>query len=201
MTSAKQLLMLFLVLAFAGMASAQILEFGVGGGVSRLTNNTLGTVDTGQTTLKASLMNGWRLNFRMGINPYSHFGYEAGYSYVRTNLDYFGQQEVKAAAHQGTFALLGYLTPEGTRIRPFFAGGAQFSTFPYPGYSVSQGANETKFGINYGTGVKAKVTDKWLIRLDFRQYLSPKPDFGLAPQKPEGWLRMNEISMGVAFYM
>ncbi|MGQ9632768.1 MAG: outer membrane beta-barrel protein [Bryobacteraceae bacterium] len=200
MTCVKQLLVLSLLLAFAGVASAQILEFGVGGGASRLSNNTLAVLVAGPPELRADLMSGWRLNFRLGINPYSHFGYEAGYSYVRSNLDYAGQ-EVKAAAHQGTFAMLAYLTPEGTRVRPFFAGGAQFSTFPYPGYSVSQGANETKFGINYGTGIKAKVTDRWLIRLDFRQYLSPKPDFGLAPQKPEGWLRMNEISMGFSFYM
>jgi len=200
MTCVKQLLVLSLLLAFAGVASAQILEFGVGGGASRLSNNTLAVLTAGPPQLRADLMNGWRLNFRLGVNPYSHFGYEAGYSYVRSNLDYAGR-EVKAAAHQGAFAMLAYITPEGTRVRPFFAGGAQFSTFPYPGYSVSQGANETKFGINYGTGVKAKVTDRWLIRIDFRQYLSPKPDFGLAPQKPEGWLRMNEISMGFSFYM
>lgn len=200
MTSVKQLLVLSLLLVFAGVASAQIIEFGVGGGASRLTNNTLATLTAGPPPLTAYLQNGWRLNFRLGINPYSHFGYEAGYSYVRANLNYAGQ-EVKEAAHQGTFALLGYLTPEGTRVRPFFAGGVQFSTFPYPGYSVSQGANETKFGINYGTGIKAKVSDRWLVRFDFRQYLSPKPDFGLAPAKPQGWLRMNEISMGVSFYM
>jgi opacity protein-like surface antigen len=200
MTSVKQLLVLSLLLVFAGVASAQILEFGVGGGASRLTNNTLAVLAAGPPPITAYLQNGWRLNFRLGINPYSHFGYEAGYSYVRTNLNYAGQ-EVKAAAHQGTFALLGYVTPEGTRVRPFFAGGVQFSTFPYPGYSVSQGANETKFGINYGTGIKAKVSDRWLVRFDFRQYLSPKPDFALAPAKPEGWLRMNEISMGFSFFM
>lgn len=200
MTSVKPLLVLFLLVVVGGVASAQILEFGVGGGASRLSNNTLAVLAAGPPTLKADLKNGWRLNFRIGVNPYTHFGYEAGYSYVRTNLDYAGQ-EVKAAAHQGVFAALAYLTPEGTRVRPFFAGGVHFSTFPYPGYSVSQGANETKFGLNYGTGVKAKVTDRWLIRLDFRQYLSPKPDFGLAPTKPEGWLRMNEISAGFAFYM
>ena len=33
-----------------------------------------------------------------------------------------------------------------------------------------------KFGVNYGGGVKVRVTDKWLMRLDFRQYTSPKPD-------------------------
>jgi hypothetical protein len=48
-------------------------------------------------------------------------------------------------------------------------------------------------------GLKVRVTDKWLMRMDFRRYASPKPDFGLAATPPQGWIRMNEVSLGVAF--
>ena len=85
-------------------------------------------------------------------------------------------------------------------MRPFIAGGAGFTNFVLPGSSVSQGGGTMKFGVNYGFGVKTRVTDKWLMRVDFRQYTSPKPDFGLsAISPPQGWVKMNEISLGVAY--
>jgi hypothetical protein len=54
--------------------------------------------------------------------------------------------------------------------------------------------------VNYGAGVKVRTSDRFLIRLDFRQYLSPKPDFNF-PTAPEGWLRLNEISAGFSYTM
>ena len=42
-----------------------------------------------------------------------------------------------------------------------------------------------------------KVATNWLVRFDFRQYESGKPDFGIF--SPHGRLFQNEISAGFAF--
>ena len=51
-------------------------------------------------------------------------------------------------------------------------------------------------GVNYGFGIKAKVTASWQVRFDFRQYETGKP-FDLPGAS--GQLLQNEISGGVAF--
>lgn len=161
-------------------------------GASVLSNATLFSDPTGT----AKLNNGFRMGFRVTLNPYRFFGHEVGYGYNRTNLDLAGEV-LGMATHQPFYNFLVYATPEGSRIRPFIAAGAQASTFVPPGGSVSQGSGTIKFGVNYGFGTKVKVAEKWLVRVDFRQYASPKPDwFQVAPQ---GWLRMNEISAGFSY--
>jgi opacity protein-like surface antigen len=198
MTALRQSLILFLLLVTAGAALAQVLEVGGGAGVNRISNGVLSNDTSTSPPTVVQVKNGWRFGFRMTLNTKSHFGHEAGYNYVRTNWDYAGQP-YGTAAHQGFYDLLAYATPEGSKVRPFIAGGAQFTNFIIPGGSVSQGSGSMKFGLNYGGGVKVKVTDKWLMRMDFRQYVSPKPDFGLSATPPQGWIKMNEISLGVAF--
>ena len=195
MTALRQSLILCLLLMTAGAALAQVLEVGGGAGVNRISNGELGS-DGSTPPNVAEVKNGWRMGFRMTINTQSHFGHEVGYNYVRTNLDYAGET-LGTATHQGFYDFLVYATPDGSKVRPFVAGGGQFSNFIPPGGSVSQGSGSMKFGLNYGGGVKVRVTDKWLMRVDFRQYASPKPDWLATP--PSGWIRMNEVSMGVAF--
>lgn len=198
MTALRQSLVLFLLLVTAGAAFTQVLEVGGGAGVNRISNGVLASDTTTTPPTVFQLSSGWRFGFRMTLNTKSHFGHEAGYNYVRTNWD-IGGSTIGTAAHQGFYDFLAYATPEGSKVRPFVAGGVGFTNFIYPGYSVSQGGGSMKFGLNYGGGVKVKVTDKWLMRMDFRQYTSPKPDFGLSATPPQGWIKMNEISLGVAF--
>ncbi len=147
---------------------------------------------------EAYLEDGWRLGARITINPYRFCGHEVGYMYTRANMNYQGVS-IGEAVHQGFYNFLVYVTPEGSKVRPFFTGGAQFSTFPFPGYSIQSGGSQTKFGVNYGGGIKTRLNEKWLIRIDYRQYASPKPDFFVT--ETTGWLRMNEVSVGFAFTM
>src|SRR5947209_2588939 len=88
-----------------------------------------------------------------------------------------------------------YKMKEGFRVRPFAAGGVQFTAFSQPG---DYGNRETKYGINYGGGLKIKVKSNWGMRLDARQYNMGKP-FKLANNS--GRLLMWEFSGGVAFLM
>jgi hypothetical protein len=178
---------------FAGLTSAQVLELGVSGGASQLSNSTLSQPES------AKLNSGFRLTFRVVINPQEHFGHEVGYAYNRTNLNYAGAT-YGMATHQGYYNFVAYALKDTYKVRPFIAGGGQFSNFVPPGGSASYGQGYTKFGVNYGGGVKVRVSERFLVRLDFHQFLSPKPDFGFI-NAPQGWLRMNEVSVGFAYTM
>lgn len=191
----KLTLPVLLTLAFATTGFGQSAEFWIGGGQSLMSNNGIGTSSAfGGAADDIKLTDGFRINFRMTFNQGNYFGHEVGYAYSRTQLRYDNQSpavEQGMAIHQGFYDFLLYATKEGSRIRPFAAGGVQFSNFVPPGQSAAQGGGQTKFGINYGAGVKMKLTSKWGLRLDFRQYNSGKPfDLPLAT----GRLRQNEIS-------
>jgi opacity protein-like surface antigen len=192
----RQATIVFLLLFAAVTAFSQVAEVGMSAGASVLSNAKLATIDAGPPELTAKLSNGFRLGFRVTLNPYRFFGHEVGYAYNRTNLN-IGGTLYGMGTHQGFYDFLVYATPEGSKVRPFAAAGAQFSNFVPPGSSAAQGGGSTKFGLNYGFGVKAKVAEKWLIRADFRQYASPKPDWFI--DQPKGWLRINEISLGFAY--
>ena len=98
--------------------------------------------------------------------------------------------------HQGFYDFLVYATPEGTKIRPFAAGGVQFSSFVPPGTSVYYGNQVTKYGINYGGGIKVRLTDIWGIRFDARFYNMSKP-FDFAGQT--GRLIQQQYTVGLSF--
>ena len=195
------MLRVFLPLVLAGVASAQVLEIGPQFGLTRLSNSEL--YSQADPPAVAKLNSGFRFGFRVTLNAHEYAGHEVGYGYNRTNLDCTAcgfTQPAGMATHQGFYDLLLYARPDGSKIRPFIAGGGQFSNFVPPGQSVSYGGGEMKFGVNYGAGVKVRTSDRFLIRLDFRQYLSPKPDFNF-PTAPQGWLRLNEISVGFSYTM
>ena len=142
----------------------------------------------------------WKFGFRLTLNNWRYLGTEFGYNYARHKLT-IGPNgeggEAGFAGHQGFVNMLAYATPEGSRIRPFATGGVHFTNYVFPGTSVTQGSGATKFGLNYGGGIKVRVAQNWLVRADFRQYWNGKPwtdIFG-----GSGKIRANEISVGVAF--
>jgi hypothetical protein len=183
-----------LVLCASGstLAFAQSGEISVSGGVTRITGDLISDPVNGDITWK----NGFRLAFRFTWNQGKLFSHEVGYGYSRTQLWEQGQELAPLSAHQGFYDFLINGTPEGSRIRPFACGGVQFTSFYPPGASV-YGGSVTKFGINYGAGVKVKLTPIWGIRADFRQYANGKPDFGLG--NLSGWMRLTEVTGGFSF--
>lgn len=191
-----------LVLLLAVPAWSQALEMAVGGGVSRLTNGGLGKVDAASAQQDDySLKGGFRLVMRMTMNSGDFKGHETGYAYNRTQLVQNGEgasSQTGMAIHQGFYNYLLYPTREGSRIRPFAAGGVHFANYVPPGASATSGGGSTKFGVNYGGGIKIRVSEKFLLRFDARQFLNPKP-FGLI--NPGGWIRMNEYSTSLAFVL
>jgi opacity protein-like surface antigen len=210
---------MLLFLAGAGSAWGQLFEVWFNGGQSLMSNKGLGTLNVDPTTgvplpgaskNDLQLGDGFRFSFRMTLNNESHFGHEVMYAYSRTSLDTQAQPAVIGtvnnvgspavpassqgmAVHQGGYNFLLYATSEGTRIRPFATGGVMFANYVPPGASAASGGGDNKFGFNYGGGVKVRVTSLFGVRLDVRQYTTPKP-FDL-PLK-EGWLRQTEVSAG-----
>lgn len=183
----------FLLFLFAIPAWSQVLELAVGGGPTRLSNAGLGAAGQVDYSLKA----GFRVVMRMTSNSGDRAGHEFGYAYNRAQLVSNGFQE-GMAIHQGFYNYLLYPTKEGARIRPFAAGGGHFNNYVPPGASASSGGGSTKFGVNYGGGIKIRVSEKFMLRFDARQYINPKP-FGLPGAG--GWIRMNELSASLAFVL
>ena len=179
-----------LITAASGTLFAQDAEFSLSGGQSQISGKDLGS--------GYSLADGFSLGFRLTLNSMRYFGHEVGYSYNRSHLLLQGVDMGGMAIHQGGYNFLGYATKEGKRIRPFATGGVHFSNFVQPGSSASQGGGNTKFGINYGAGVKVRLTTMFAVRADYRQYVTGKP-FDLPGAS--GKLKQNVISLGLAFLL
>jgi opacity protein-like surface antigen len=198
------------VFAFSSSAFAQGgLEFWFNAGQSIVSNPGLGTAQNctsttlcqalGATSKDLQLTNGFRFSLRGDFNTGDHLGYEIGYAYNRTQLQDNTQipaTQTGMAYHQVMFNVMGYATPENSRIRPFGTAGVGFVNFVQPGASAGSGGGSTKFGFNYGGGVKVKVRGPIGFRVDLRQVATPKP-FSLP--LASGWFRSTEVSAGVGF--
>lgn len=177
-----------ILIILSALASAQSFEGSVSAGRSTLSGKEIGAGYT--------LDGGFNLAFRATLNTREHLGYEFGYAYNRVQLGSSGSSQ-GMADHQGFLETLLYATPQKARIRPFLAGGIHFSNFVPPGQTAQYGQGETKFGINYGGGIKVKIKDPWQFRLDYRQFNTGMP-FGLGAS---GRLLQSVISAGVSYTM
>ena len=173
-----------------GTASAQVGEFSLSIGKNSFRNNNLGT--DGQSNY--SIDGNFRLALRFTLNTYRYFGHEIGYAYNRASLNIDGSS-ISMPVHQFGYAFLAYATPEGSKIRPFAAGGAHFATFYPPGTSVYYGNGYTKFGINYGGGIKVRITPMFALRFDVRDFATAKP-FPFVDRS--GFLHQLETSGGLS---
>ena len=181
----------------AATAWAQSGELWFSAGSSLLSNTALGTTSATGKADDFHLDSGFKFALRFGFNVGEHAGHEIQYAYSRTHLISGGVDSRGMAIHQGGYNYLAYLTKDGSRVRPFGTGGVQFANYVPPGASASYGQGSTKFGVNYGGGVKVRMTDTLALRFDLRRYETPKPDFGLL--KRDGWLHQTEVSAGVGF--
>jgi opacity protein-like surface antigen len=205
----------------AGSAWAQSADFWFDAGESLISSSlgadpaycSTGAIcqSVGDTGNDLKLGNGFRFGFRFGFNMKDHFGHEIQYAYSRTSLScndvgsnvcllYESPTAIKEgmAIHEGGYNFLAYGTKEGSRIRPFGTAGVEFANYVPPGQSAAYGGGSTKFGFNYGAGVKIKLKGFWGIRFDFRQYTTPKPfGFPLA----NGWLHQEEVTAGFGVFI
>jgi hypothetical protein len=184
----------FLVCACAAVSPAQVGEISLNFGWAIMKDNVLG-IGADLSGTRFTIDDGFSLAARMTLNTKKYVGHEFGYAYSRTKL---GASSVSGtqplSTHQGFYDFLLYAAPEGWRFRPFLAGGGQFTTFVPPGASVTYGQGTTKYGGNFGGGVKVKINSMFLIRLDARDYVTTKP-FNLVNQS--GVLHQIEVTAGL----
>jgi opacity protein-like surface antigen len=183
----------FLFLSFVALAPAQVAEFGMFAGSNSTSNSQIGSL-TSDPTQQTAFDGNWKVGFRITLNSWRYFGNEFGYAYNRAQLQIPGNPDQGMAIHQGFYDFLVYARPEGSRLRPFAAGGIHFNNYVPPGSSAASGGGSTKFGFNYGGGLKIRVSSLFLIRFDVRQYHTGKP-FDL-PASPGGLFRQTEVSGG-----
>ncbi len=186
----------------SSVAWAQTGDLWVSFGESILSSSGLGTTaQFGGTGNDIQLADGFRFGFRFGINQGDHFGYEIGYAYNRTQLQFNQPTSAEAsgtqlgmAFHQVGFNGLYYLTTDRQKIRPFVTAGIHFDNFVPPGSSL-YGGGSTKFGANFGAGVKFHIKGIFGGRIDAREYVNGKPSFGFAMNSGALW--QTEVSAGV----
>jgi hypothetical protein len=70
-----------ILFAGVGLATAQVGELSISGGVSRFGNASLGTtIDQLGNPVAITIDNGFRLTFRFALNTYRFMGHEFGYA-------------------------------------------------------------------------------------------------------------------------
>jgi hypothetical protein len=204
------------ILALFGLMTtvciAQQWELGAGGGFGFPRNLTV-TSPAGNG--KAGFMSGAAVSAFAGNNMHSRLSGEVRYTYR------FGDLKVSGGGQQATFTgethaihydLVFHATKSGSRIRPFVAGGGGVKVFRGTGVETSyQPANkfalltktqETLGLISAGGGVKFALTDLLVLRMEFRDYITPFPQEVIAPApgaKIHGWLHDFVPMAGIAF--
>jgi len=183
---------LALLIACAPAAFSQSFEASVSGGESYLPSKSS---DIGSGYF---VKDGFRLTLRMTLNWKRFLGHEFGYAYNHTSLNTSATSTSDTSglpAHQGFYDFLAYALPEGSHVRPFACGGVQFTSFS-PAGSYSR---ETKYGVNFGGGLKVKVMENWGFRMDVRQYNMSKPFNNIL--NSTGRMQLYEFGVGISFMM
>lgn len=191
-------------------ASPQSAELGISGGYGIIGDSTIafseifnapgaGSPATGPRD-EYNLSSGIRVGARMALNTRAFLGHELSYAFQNTSLGFLadgasgGEADLgRVAVHNMYYNFVLHGTPTRTPIRPFVTGGGGFSSFFLPNVSSFSGRGNTKFGYNYGGGVKFNFF-KYGIRLDVRNHVTGKPFDQFLPNV-EGNLNNIEVSM------
>jgi len=189
-----------LILAAGPAAWGQAAEASLSFGRFLFTDKTIGELagSTGSSlreTLK--LGDGFRATARFSINSRKFVGHEFGYGFQRSSLDFASQGKTGMSMHGGFYNMLLHAMPEGSSIRPFLCGGGGFMSFFPPGTSAFSGNGFSKVNVNFGAGLKVKLSPIYGVRFDVRDYVSGKPfeDFFL---NVRGMLHNIEVSAGIS---
>ena len=196
-----------LVLVMALPALPQSAELGISAGYGTLRDNDISVSQVAATggTDTYSISNGVRVGARMGFNTRRFIGHEVSYAYQHAGLDLrvSGPEGTETGdlgairSHHMYYNGLLHAAPTGFPVRPFVTGGGGFSSFFLPGISSFSGYGNTKFGYNYGGGIKLNFY-QYGIRFDVRNHVTGKP-FGNYLPNVEG--KLNNTEFSVTFYV
>jgi len=129
----------------------------------------------GQPPEEVTVDDGIRIGARLSFNSWGFFGQELSYAFQSSGMDLRGADFMDLSVQNYFYNLVAHATPSGTPIRPFATAGVGASTFFPEGTSALRGGGTTKFGFNYGAGVKVKLSDRFGVRFDVRDHVTGKP--------------------------
>ena len=169
----------------------QKFEFGVAGGGSFYNSRE---ITNSRGNANAGFDNGWAASVNIGNNMYSHVGGELRYTYLnnQAKLD-AGSATAKfdAASHALHYDLLFHATDVNSNVRPYVAVGGGVKWFtgtgtetavqPLSNIALLTKTTEVKGLLSVGGGVKFRLTNRILLRLDVHDYLTPFPTKVITP--------------------
>ncbi len=172
-------------LAVCGAAFAQRWEIGAGAGYGFYrTASVYGTAEK----VQAGIRNRFALTFVAGEDLYRYIGGEVRYTYQDGDpfLQAAGRKaNVQGQSHAFEYDLLIYGRSREARIRPYFAGGAGAKLYvvsgpapspqPFSATARLTTTDQTKFLVSVGGGVKVRLQEHLLARVDFRDDITTFP--------------------------
>jgi hypothetical protein len=186
-----------LLLLFAAPSPAQVAEVSVSLRRSQISGNALGSFGFAELPVRLDSGNG--VAVRLDIHNNRFLAHELSYGFDRDELTLAAEGQGPVTVHQFFYDLMLHLTPRGAVVRPFVVGGLGFSGFFPPETDLVQTAGITKFGFNYGGGLKFKLNRLLGLRVDVRDHVSNKPNILSLPDVT-GKLHQVEFSAGVSLF-
>jgi hypothetical protein len=178
---------------------------------------------------RSEFATGAKIGFRGTVDVADNWALEATYSHGSNNLRIVNLAAPPAVergfgtrVHQLTGNVLYFVSPAGDRVRVFGTVGMGLSRFSPTDAARTLAAHlafigepavissNNAFNFNMGGGIEAKVNDRWGVRVDLRDHISPIPRFGV-PQTAtgpgvdffpvDGTVHNAEVSVGVVIYL
>ncbi len=185
------------------------------GGVGGFAISRDQTVSSAGGTAKAGFKKAPVAGAIAGQDLYRYLSGEMRYTYRFGDLRVSGNgQEAtfSAQTHAVHYDLLFHTAPRGARVRPFVAGGGGIKFFrgtgkerayqPLSNFALLTKTQEVEGLISVGAGVKATVSNRVLLRVEFRDYITQFPKEVIAPSpgaKLSGWLHDLVPMVGLTF--
>jgi len=200
-----------LLILSAGVLSAQRWEVGASAGYS-LWNNV--KVTNGAASGTTGFGSGVAFGALLGNDINRHFGGEVRYTFIQDDLRVSsGSTKATAAgqSHAVHYDILVHAGSKSESVRPFFAAGAGVKYYrgtgaeaafqPLSNLAVLTHTSEAQPLISVGGGVKFPISRRALVRVDFRDYVTPYPGnlLALPPNsRGVGWLHNFIVMVGVS---
>lgn len=195
-------------------AAAQRWEFGAGAAGGFYASNA---VTAAAGTASAGFTSGVGATGFVGQNMGRLFGGEVHYMYGKNDLRLTsGSERVTfgAQSHAVYYDFLVHTAPPDARVRPFAAVGGGMKIYQGTGaevvyqnlsnYALLTKTREWKPLLTAGGGVKYSISPRVLLRVEFRDFITPFPKNVVAPNqgsKISGWVHHFLPMVGLSFLM
>ena len=195
----------------AGIAVAQEWEVGASAGFGFPRNPA---VTTATSSGAAGFKYGATFGAVAGNDLYERLSGEMHYLYRVSNLKVTGggqEAGFNGETHTVHYDLLFHTAGRDARVRPFLAGGGGIKVYrgtgterayqPASKFALLSKTRELKPLVSAGGGVKVTLTGSLLLRLEFRDYMTPFPTEVVAPAPGasiKGWLHDFVPTVGIS---